>query len=196
MHLIQKRTCYPNLAAIVLALIGPLAACEDSPPEPPADTSPEVQPKVESTCKNTGRLTGSLSGAINIELDWSDDRLRCESMPRPDSEGIRLRFSSEVSGARLAIIIALPGLEAAGTGDGFDSNVTLTVEDSGRFFSTPDLNTCWADIVTNEPLADQADVYNVVGGLSCVSPLGEINGSAFIDIRDLRFSGVADWSRN
>ncbi len=196
MHLIQKKTGNPNFVAILLALIGPLAACEDLPPEPPADTSPEVQPKAESTCGNTGRLTGSLTGAINIALDWSDDELRCESMPRPGSEGIRLRFSSEVSGARLAIIIALPALEAAGTGDGFDSNVTVTVEDSGRFFSTPDLDTCWTDIATNEPLVDQADVYNVVGELSCVSPLGEINGDAFVDIRDLRFSGVADWSGN
>jgi len=196
LHPIQKKTCCPNLAAVLLALVGPLAACEDLPPEPPADTSPEVRPKVESTCGNTGQLTGSLSGAINIELDWSDDELRCESMPRPDSEGIRLRFSSEVSGARLAIIIALPALEAAGTGDGFDSNVTITVEGSGRFFSTRDLDTCWTDIATNEPLADQADVYSVVGELSCVGPLGEINGDAFVDIRDLRFSGVADWSGN
>lgn len=141
-----------------------------------------------------GLLTGSLSGAINVELDWSDEELRCESMPRPDSEGVRLRFSGEISGERLAIIIALPALLADASGDGFDSNVTVTVEDSGRFFSTPDLDTCWTDIATNEPLPGQADVHNVVGGLYCVGPMGEINGDAFVDIRDLHFSGIVDWS--
>lgn len=153
-----------------------------------------VQPTVESTCANSGLLTGSLSGAINIELDWLDEELRCESMARPNSEGIRLRFSGDVNGERLAIIIALPSLEAGATGDEFDSNVTVTVEGSGRFFSTLHLRTCWTDITTSENLEDQADVYKVVGGLSCVGPLGEINGDAFVDIRDLRFSGVANWA--
>jgi len=140
-------------------------------------------------------LAGSLSGAIDVELDWPDDGLRCESMPRPDSEGIRLRFSGEVGTERLAIIIALPALDAGATGDGFDSNVTITVEDSGRFFSTPNLDTCWTDVATNEPVSDQAGGFNVVGSLSCVGPLGEINGDAFVDVRDLRFSGVASWSK-
>jgi hypothetical protein len=176
-------------------LIGSLAACEEPPPEPPAETTPAAPAKVESTCGNKGTLAGSLSGAINIRLDWSDDDLRCESMPRPDSKGVRLRFSGEVSGERLAIIVALPALEAGTTGESFDSNVTITVEGSGRFFSTPNLDTCWTDIETNEPLADQSDGFNVVGSVSCVTPLGEINGDAFVDIRELRFSGVADWTK-
>lgn len=105
-----------------------------------------------------------------------------------------MRFSGEVSGERLAIILAMPELQAGITGEAFDTNVTITVENSGRFFSTPNLDSCWTDVVTNEPLADPAVVYNVVGSLSCVAPLGEVNGDAFIDIRDLQFSGVADWT--
>jgi hypothetical protein len=142
-----------------------------------------------------GLLAGSLSGAIHAELDWLDDDLGCESMPRPDAEGVRLRFAGEIGQERLVIIIALPTLSAGATGEGFDSNVTITVENSGRFFSTPNLDTCWTDVTTNAPLPDAADDFNVVGSLSCVGPLGEINGDAFVDVRDLRFSGVANWSR-
>lgn len=157
------------------------------------EAAPTAETSIESTCGNAGQLAGSLAGAINVDLDWSDSELRCESMPRPDSEGIRLRFSGEIGGERLAIIIALPALVAGATGESFDSNVTLTVEGSGRFFSTPNLDTCWTDIESNELLRDHA--YKVVGGLSCVSPLGEINGVAFVDILNLRFTGVASWSR-
>ena len=88
----------------------------------------------------------------------------------------------------------MPALEASATGEEFDSNVTITVEGSGRFFSAPNLDTCWTEVATNEALDDETDVFIVVGSLSCVAPLGEINGDAFVDIRDLRFSGIADWN--
>ena len=115
-------------------------------------------------------------------------------MPRPDAEGVRLRLSGEVAGERVAIIIAMPDLEAGATGAEFSSNVTIAVEGSGRFFSTPNLETCWTDVVKNEPLEESQDTYNVVGGLYCVGPLGEINGDAFVDVRTLRFSGLAVWT--
>ena len=147
----------------------------------------------ESTCGELGALQATLSGAIGAELDLPDSELQCESMPRPDGEGVRLRFSGAVGGERIAIIIALPDLGAGETGQEFDSNVTISVEGSGRFFSTPNHNTCWTDIESNTPLTDESGTHNVIGGLSCVGPLGEINGDGFVDIRDLQFSGVAYW---
>ena len=63
--------------------------------------------------------------------------IQCESMRRPDDRGVRLRFTGEVAGERLAVIIAMPELEPGVTGPEFDSIVTVTVEGSGRFFSTP-----------------------------------------------------------
>jgi hypothetical protein len=190
LHQIRKKSCPSSLLASLLTLAGSLAACA----EPPAETPTDPPPQAESTCGNVGLLAGSLSGAINAEIDWPDNVLRCESMPRPDSTGIRLRFSAEVNAERLAIIIALPALDAGATGEGFDSNVTITVENSGRFFSAANLDTCWTDIATNEPLSDETGVFNVAGSLSCVGPLGEINGDAFVDVRDLHFSGIANWS--
>lgn len=165
-----------------LLLLGPLAACQEPPPE------------VESTCGELGTLQGILSGAISATLDWPDEALRCESMPRPDAEGVRLRFSGEVAGERVAIIIAMPNLKAGATGTEFSSNVTITVEGSGRFFSTPTLETCWTDVAKNEPLEESQGTYNVVGSLYCVGPLGEINGDAFVDVRRLRFSGLGNWT--
>jgi len=135
-----------------------------------------------------------LTGAIDVELDWPDNALRCDSMPRPDAQGVRLRFSGLVGDDRLAIIIALPELQADQANGEFDSNVTISVEGSGRFFSTPNLNTCWTVVAGNEPLADPPGAHSVVGTLSCVGPLGEINGDGFVDIRNLRFSGIANWS--
>ena len=118
--------------------------------------------------------------------------MQCESMRRPDDRGVRLRFMGEVGGERLAIIIAMPDLEAGATGPEFDSIITITVEGSGRFFSTPNLGACWTEVSTNEPTGDGK--YTVAGALSCVGPLGEYNGSAFVDVRNLTFSGIADWN--
>ena len=102
-----------------------------------------------------------------------------------------MRFSGDVGGERLAIIIAIPELVAGATGSEYDSIITLTVDGSGRFFSTPNLGACWTDISANEALADGA--YLVTGALTCVGPLGEFNGDAFVEVGGLRFSGVADW---
>ena len=107
---------------------------------------------------------------------------------------MRLRLSGEVRGERLAFIVALPELDAGETGAGFDSVVTITVEGSGRFFSTPNLGACWADIETNEPLESTDGLHVVAGTLDCVGPLGEFNGDAYVELRDARFSSVGDWN--
>jgi len=117
----------------------------------------------------------------------------CESMLRPDDRGVRLRFSGLVGDQRLAIIIALPTLEADMTGTDIDAIVTVTVEGSGRFFSTPTLGSCWADVTRNTPLDVLSAAHIVAGRLACVGPLGEFNGDAFVGIDDLHFSGIAKW---
>ena len=194
MHFDPNKTRLRLSVAGLLLLAGPFAACQDTPSEAHDDTAPAAAATMTSTCGELGVLQGILSGAINATLDWPDDALRCESMPRPDAEGVRLRLSGDVAGERVAIIIAMPDLEAGATGAEFSSNVTITVEGSGRFFSTPNLETCWTDVVKNEPLQDIPGTYVVMGDLYCVGPLGEVNGDAFVDIRMLRFSSVADWS--
>ena len=193
MHLIERKSFFRKLVAGLLLTIGPLAACENGPAKVVPAALPDESEQAASTCGKKGTLQAVLSGAIGARLDWPDEVLRCESMPRPGTEGVRLRFSGEVGEERLAIIIALPDLNPGETGDEFDSNVTISVEGSGRFFSAPNLGTCWTDIAVNEPIEEGSDTYNVLGGLTCVAPLGEINGDGFVDIQLLRFSGIANW---
>ena len=185
MHLIRDSL---GLGFVALALAG---CAEDVPPPAPAEPEPEP---VASTCGEVGYLRATLSGALTAELDWPDSALRCESMRRPDDRGVRLRLSGEVGNERLAIIIAVPELEADETGTEFDSVVTITVVGSGRFFSTANLGACWTDVGKNAPLAGDDGPRIVAGSLTCVGPLGEFNGDAYVDVRELTFSGIADWN--
>ena len=179
-----------SVALLFVAAI--LVACVEAPE--PVQKATDVPAAAASTCGGQGYLRASLSGAMTAEIDWPDAALRCESMKRPDDRGVRLRFSGEVQGERLSLIIALPELRAGETGTGVDSVVTLTVEGSARFFSTPNLGACWADIETNTPLGDAGAPHIVAGTLDCVGPLGEFNGDAYVDLRDLSFSGIGDWN--
>jgi hypothetical protein len=166
-----------------------LGGCsQEEAPQP--TSAPQAPP---STCGDAGFLATHLSGALTADIEWPDSELLCESMPRPDDRGVRMRFSGEVDSERLAIIIAMPALEAGMTGPDIDAVVTVTVEGSGRFFSTPSLGACWADVTRNEARGDGAAGYIVAGRLACVSPLGEFNGDAFVEVADLQFSGIARW---
>ena len=115
-------------------------------------------------------------------------------MLRPDGKGIRLRFIGSAADSRLAVILALPELERGVAVVESPTVVTLTVEGSGRFFSTPTLESCWSDIVAQKPVEDGSDRYAISGTLYCVAPLGEINGDAAISIPELEFSGIIDWA--
>ena len=158
-------------------------------PDPPAEAK-------ASSCGSAGYLEGRLSGALTADIAWQDHEMTCESMPRPDDKGVRLRFSGDISGERLAIIIAVPGLEAGMTGPDIDAIVTITVEGSGRFFSTSSLGACWVDVSLNAPAEEPAGTHIVAGRVACVAPLGEFNGDAFVELRDMRFSGIAEWGNS
>jgi len=178
-------------SATLIVALGALVACEEAPPDVPA-AAPAAE--IESSCGDVGVVQGMLSGAINATLDWPDSALLCESMPRPHGEGVRIRLSGDIAGERLAIIVAMPDLGPGDTGQEFDSNVTISVEGSGRFFSTPNLDTCFTIVAANEPLDGDAGTHNVIGSLSCIGPLGEINGGGFVEIRNFKFSGIANWT--
>jgi hypothetical protein len=181
-------------SATVIFVAALLVACGDEPAPAEVAAAAAAAEPVKSTCSKESFLRARLSGALTADVDWPNASLRCESMRRPDDRGVRLRLSGEVRGEHLAFIIALPDLGAGETGASFDSVVTITVEGSARFFSTPSLGTCWADIETNMPLADPGGSHIVAGKVDCVGPLGEFNGDAYVDLRDLQFSGVGDWN--
>ncbi len=153
-----------------------------------------VQTQETPPCGEGGRLSARLYGSVETELDWSGAELHCESMLRPDGQGVRLRFIGNSGNDRLAVILALPDLDRPTTQQEMPTVVTLTVEGSGRFFSTPNLDACWSDVTTTDPSDAESVVHIVSGTLYCVAPLGEINGDAAISIPELEFTGFVDWS--
>ena len=118
-------------------------------------------------CGPDGRLTTELYGSIATKIRWSAERLQCESMLRPEGKGVRLRFTGTSDDRRLAIILALPELTRGEVAPESPTVVTLTVEGSGRFFSTPTSRSCWSEIVTQDLIGAGGDRYDVSG-----TPLG------------------------
>ncbi len=146
-------------------------------------------------CGDEGELHARLYGSIAAQLDWNPNDLECAGMPRPEGRGARLRFAGNLGGSdqRIAIIIAIPDLGREALGKEYRSNVTIIEEGRSRFFSTPDLENCLADITTLTALDDSGDRYSLGGLLYCVSPLPEVNGESSISVPELRFHGLLDW---
>jgi len=169
-----------------------LAACERAP-----RVETEVTPTAELTvpsCGSDGHLSTELYGSIARPISWDTSDFQCESMLRPEGKGIRLRFTGKAADNEMAIILAMPELQRGMVGKESPTVVTLTVEGSGRFFTTPTLASCWTDIAGQDPIGDSGERYALSGTLYCVAPLGEINGDAAISIPELDFRGVIDWS--
>ena len=192
MHPIRKkirRTHWLPVAALVALPL--LAACERAPRVEPEATSTEVL--TAPSCGSAGHLSTQLYGSIARVINWGTGDFQCESMLRPDGQGIRLRFTGNAADSELAIILAMPELQRGVADEESPTVVTLTVEGSGRFFSTPTLGSCWTDIASQNPLGDSGERYEMSGKLYCVAPLGEINGDAAISIPELDFRGIVDW---
>ncbi len=151
---------------------------------------------VPAACADSSFVRGRLLGAVEAEIDWAPAAITCEGGPRPDGDGIRLRFArASDDGAGLAVIIAIPGLAQDSTGTGFAANVTLILEGEARFFSTQNREACWADIAGNESIGESngESRYAVAGELYCIAPLTEVNGPDSVTVDGLGFSGTLDW---
>lgn len=193
MHSSRKNTLRPGRAAVVgLASLGLLGACQEA--NDPVDAPAEPEAAAESPCSTDAYLTADLYGSIEREIRWAAEDMQCESMLRPDDRGARLRFTGALAGSKLAIILALPDLQPGLIEAESPTVVTMTVEGSGRFFSTATAESCWSDISANDMLQGSANQYRISGTLYCVAPLGEINGDAAISIPEMSFRGVVDWS--
>jgi len=171
----------------VLAILA-LLACSRA--EPVAGTG---------ACGPSGLLRVELHGSISAVIDWRGPDLECAGMPRPEGQGARLYFKGITAtgdpGGRLSFIIALPSLERGRAADEIPATVTLIEEDRGRFFSSAEVDVCWADVneqVLEDPSAP--DRYRISGLLYCVAPLAERNGTGGVSFTDLRYSGWLEWS--
>ncbi len=181
--------------AVWLLVLPFFAAC--APEAPPAPVP------VAARCTADGALVANVFGSLEGRLEWRGDELACEGMQRPHGQGARLRFAGPAldgsEAERLAFIIALPKLKRGRTGTELEAGVTLILENTGRFYSSPEQAGCWADIDGHEPAADSDgssgdNEYRISGLLYCLSPLAEVNGTASVSLRDLEFSGRLDWT--
>jgi hypothetical protein len=190
LHGIRKKA-----GAIGLFAVCAIAACGAAKEPAPASFLP---PPVAAAagCGDSGYLRTTLYGSFEGEIDWSNDELDCEGMPRPNGAGARLRFAGTATdgGPSLAFIIAMPALERGAIASELGSNVTIIEEGSGRFFSTPGLESCWTDIDAQAGVADIADTYAISGTLYCITPLPEVNGDSSVSLRELRFAGLINWT--
>lgn len=190
----EKKVVHAHkLALSGLFFVVSLAAC-DRPQAGDVALETVTMSRPESDCGDNGRLDATLVGAIATQVQWSQEDFRCESMQRPDADGVRLRFSGDVDGERLAIIISAAGLKSGQTEVELPSNVTVTVEGSGRFFSTPDLDSCWTEIDYQKRLEEDGNQFGIAGALFCIAPLGELNGDASVTISELSFASTINWS--
>ncbi len=146
-------------------------------------------------CLAGGYVDGVVYGTLSATIDWRDDSIDCEGMQRPEGAGARLRFAGYVgdSGQRIALIIAIPALLRGEPGNELPANVTLIEEGRGRFFSTSDLDTCWADIREQQPLPVADHTYSVSGSIFCIGPLAAVNESGSVSVERLDFAGRIGW---
>jgi len=173
-----------------LLLCSALGACEPAAVEQAAP----LPVLGDSGCGKNGALQTALFGGLEATVNWSGSEMRCESMQRPNGEGIRMRFTGDVAGERLAIIIAVPDMQAGEPAAELPSNVTVTVEGSGRFYNTPNLDSCWTDVSSQSAVPGARGSYVISGILYCVSPLGQVNGDAAVSIPELSFSTIVKWN--
>jgi hypothetical protein len=190
-HLIKFRPKVHPLTLCCASILS-AAACQSEPAPPAAAVTDEVA--TVRHCGDQGYLSTSLFGSIERQLAWEAGEFDCDSMLRPDGEGMRIRFTGDAANRVVAIILAIPDLERGQDGSELPTVVTLTVEDSGRFFSTADLDACFTDIQAQPDAGESKALYDAIGTMYCIEPLGEINGDAAVSIPKLEFRTRIEWS--
>ena len=138
----------------------------------------------------TGRLAATLTGSIQREIAWQGQGLSCGGMPRPEGDGIRLRFRS-VDGQDPLIVLV--GFRPAGLGEESRANITIMVEDRGVFFSNQQRDSCWVRLTEKSALSSVADVEQFSGLVWCISALPQVNGTGTVGVGDIEFVGFAPW---
>ena len=88
-------------------------------------------------------------------------------------------------------IAAIPALARDTVADELATRLTVIEEGQSRFFTSPEFDICWADILRNERIADEH--YAVGGRIYCITPINEVNGSATLSVSDIVFAGPVDW---
>lgn len=153
--------------------------------------------RADQGCRPGARFQADLYGALRSRVSWQGEGLHCEGMARPFGEGARLRFAGRIAedtgDLDLAVIVAVPGMEPGAVSKELPATLTLIEEKSGRFFSNGKQQTCWADVLSQQPIDGAAHAYAVNGIVYCVAPLPALHDNVGVTIRNLEFAGRVDW---
>ncbi len=183
-------------AALIYLFLALTACTESQSPEPATPPAGSVD---AAACITGGHLRVVLAGGLRATLDWQAHEMVCEGMPRPNETGARIRLSGPLghdSDAKtLTIILGLPHLSAGVTGAELPTNVTLVEEGTGRFYGTPDTNSCWTDVTSHQLIEGSSGDYEISGQLYCALPLPELNGSTSVTFTELSFTGRLNWDQ-
>jgi hypothetical protein len=158
-------------------------------PVPPAETTP-------SGClpSGDGFLRARLDGALQLRLDWKNEALQCEGMPRPEGKGIRVSFSGplETEGRRLVIVFGIAGLSESSSGRALPANLTIVDESGKQIFGTLGDDKCVVDNLSQQlitPWRRESRTYRVIGRGFCMQPARAVGGDAGVLMSSFDFAG-------
>lgn len=141
-----------------------------------------------------GFLRARLDGALQLRLDWKNEGLLCEGMPRPEGKGIRVSFSRELDtgGRRLVIVFGIAGLSESSSGRALPANLTIVDEAGEQIFGTLGDDKCVVDDIRQQlitPWRREARVYRVSGRGFCMQPARAVGGDANVLMSSFDFAG-------
>lgn len=141
-----------------------------------------------------GFLRARLDGALELRLDWKNDGLQCEGMPRPEGNGIRVSFSRalDTDGRRLLIVFGIAGLSESSSGRALPANLTIVEEGAEQIFGTLGDDKCIVDNVSQQlitPWRRESRTYRVNGRGFCMQPARAVGGEAGVLMSSFDFAG-------
>ena len=163
---------------------------------PVEDEAPAAADPATASClpSGDGFLRARLDGALQLRLDWSNDGLQCEGMPRPEGKGIRMSFSRalDTEGRRLVIVFGIGGLSESSSGRALPANLTIVEEGGKQIFGTLGDDKCVVDNISQQlitPWRREARVYRVSGRGFCMQPARAVGGEATVLMSSFDFAG-------
>ena len=141
-----------------------------------------------------GFLRARLDGALQLRLDWKNEGLQCEGMPRPEGKGIRMSFSRalDADGRRLLIVFGIAGLSESSSGRALPANLTIVEEGSEQIFGTLGDDKCMVDNISQQlitPWRRESRTYRVTGRGFCMQPARAVGGEDGVLMSSFDFAG-------
>lgn len=193
------------VGAAILALAGAYAlqpwTARDRVPEPAPRASERRAPDAAAIAclpSGDGFLRARLDGALQLRLDWKNEGTRCQGMPRPEGDGLRVSFSRalEGDGQRLLIVFGIAGLSEGSSGRALPANLTIIEEGGKRVFGTLGDGKCIVDELSQQlitPWRHESRTYRVSGRGFCIQPARAVGGDAGVLMSSFDFAGQASY---